>query len=631
MSESGSKESIPLTQRLHGPAMARAILLIAVCLTAAAWFASRQATRNTAEQRFEFRTQELEGAIQDRMLVYEQVLWGGVGLFNASENVSREEWAEYVAAINLEERWPGMQGMGYAIPIEPEDLEDHISQIRDEGFPDYNVNPPEPRDSYTSIIYLEPFDERNQNAFGFDMWSNSERRVTMARARDDAEAATSGAVTLVQEIDEDVQRGFLTYLPVYDTLQPPTTTTARQDAFVGWVYAPFRMGDLMADIHGADLAALDDVTFEIFDGLDPSDEALLYDSNDTYTGVAGPADADFVTSRTVEFQGHQWTITYATGPNFVAPSESRQPLLIALAGLLFNGALFYVISSLERSNRRVKLAQVELQEQSDELEAYTRQLEESNADLAQFAYVASHDLQEPLRNLGSYSNLLATKYSGELGEEGDRWLGYISNSSGRMSKLLSDLLSYASVGANPDTTEPVDLEAVLDVVLFDLNHAIEEANVEILRDRLPTVTGEEARLRQLLQNLIGNAIKYRSEDRDHKVWISLSETEEDWRITIRDNGIGIKPEYHERVFEVFRRVGPRSKYNGTGIGLAICRKVVASHGGTIGVNSTPGQGTAFWFTLPRTHVPLRLAQERSAELAKAQQPPPLEPATLSQK
>jgi light-regulated signal transduction histidine kinase (bacteriophytochrome) len=215
-----------------------------------------------------------------------------------------------------------------------------------------------------------------------------------------------------------------------------------------------------------------------------------------------------------------------------------------------------------------------------------------------FAYVASHDLQEPLRAVNSYTQLLARKYQDRLDAKADKYIGYIVEGATRMQQLINDLLEFSRVGTRGKELVPTDCEVVLNRVLANLSVAIAESHATITRDPLPTVLGDEIQLIQLLQNLIGNAIKFRGEE-PPKVHISVKRQEKEWLFSVRDNGIGMEPEYFDRIFTIFQRLHSRSEYPGTGIGLAVCKKIVERHGGRIWVESEPGVGTAFYFTLRR--------------------------------
>jgi PAS domain S-box-containing protein len=236
--------------------------------------------------------------------------------------------------------------------------------------------------------------------------------------------------------------------------------------------------------------------------------------------------------------------------------------------------------------------------QSEErLRAVAADLARSNAELEQFAYVASHDLQEPLRMVAGYTQLLARRYAGRLDQDADEFIGFAVDGAKRMQDLINDLLTYSRVGTRAMQVRAVDTQEVVDTVLADLAAQIEEASASITCEDLPSVVADPTQLRQLFQNLIANAVKFHG-GRPPTVRVAAEACPSGWRFSVQDNGIGIEPQYLERIFVLFQRLHTRADYPGTGIGLAICKKIVERHGGTIGVDSEPGTGTTFWFTLP---------------------------------
>ena len=232
-------------------------------------------------------------------------------------------------------------------------------------------------------------------------------------------------------------------------------------------------------------------------------------------------------------------------------------------------------------------------------EALNRQAEElarSNAELEKFAYVASHDLQEPLRMISGFSQLLARRYREKLGPEADEFIGYVVDGTNRMQRLINDLLAYSRLGTRGGEFESTDVSLVLERTMQNLRAAIEESGALVSHDPMPTVTADGIQLAQLFQNLIGNAVKFRGEPRP-RVHVSARLEGGEWIFSVKDNGIGIEPKYFGRIFTIFQRLHGNTEYPGTGIGLAICRKIAERHGGRIWVESETGKGSTFFFSI----------------------------------
>ncbi len=231
------------------------------------------------------------------------------------------------------------------------------------------------------------------------------------------------------------------------------------------------------------------------------------------------------------------------------------------------------------------------------VEERTAELERSNADLAQFAYIASHDLREPLRMVTCYVQMLERRYKADLDEEAQKFIGFAVDGSSRMRRLIDDLLAFSRVGTRPKEFEEVEIREIFEAVKMNLKIAIEESGAEVVSGDLPKVMGDSTQLTQLCQNLIANALKFRGE-RMPRVEVNAECEGGRWRISVRDNGIGIDADHCERIFLIFQRLHKRDEYEGTGIGLAVCKKIVERHGGRIMVESVPDEGSVFIFDLP---------------------------------
>ena len=276
------------------------------------------------------------------------------------------------------------------------------------------------------------------------------------------------------------------------------------------------------------------------------------------------------------------------------------PLLNASGQIYQFVAIRNEITSRKRAEASLRKLNEELetkvQERTQALELRAQELERSNEELQQFAYVASHDLQEPLRTISSFTELLGEEYRDRLDEEAHEYIDFITDGAVRMQQLIKDLLAYSRVGRG-ENFSAISCSDVLQKVLDSLKLSIQECSATITCDHLPDLVADASQIQQLFQNLISNALKFRGKA-PPRIHISAALRGREWEFCVRDNGIGIDPDYFEQIFEIFQRLHTRRHYAGTGVGLAICRKIVQRHGGHIWVGSVQGQETSLYFTLP---------------------------------
>jgi PAS domain S-box-containing protein len=265
-----------------------------------------------------------------------------------------------------------------------------------------------------------------------------------------------------------------------------------------------------------------------------------------------------------------------------------------------HGNILYNISAWRDITERKRMEE-QLRKHRDQLEELVKErtveLERSNIELNQFAYVASHDLQEPLRMVASYVQLLARRYQGKLDADADEFIAFAADGATRMQTLIRDLLVYSHVGTESKSFEPTECETILDNALDNLRAPIQENGAVVTRAPVPIVMGNTSQLTAVFQNLIGNAIKFRN-DKSPEVHVKAERKDSEWLFSVRDKGIGIDLKHAERIFVIFQRLHSRAEYSGTGIGLAICKKIVERHNGRIWVESLPGKGSTFYFTIP---------------------------------
>ena len=247
---------------------------------------------------------------------------------------------------------------------------------------------------------------------------------------------------------------------------------------------------------------------------------------------------------------------------------------------------------------RIDIDLTELKRAEQSLKNTIEELARSNKELERFAYVTSHDLQEPLRMISAFAGLLRDSYQGRFDAKADDYLAFTLEGAIRMQALIKDLLTYSRIGALPRELKPANAQHSLDAARANVRESAEASDARITHDPLPTVLADGLQLTQVFQNLLGNAIKYRKPGITPGVHIGAERASGCWRFSVRDNGIGIAPQHAERIFEIFQRLHTREQYEGTGIGLAICKKIVEGHGGRIWVESQPGKGSVFYFTIP---------------------------------
>lgn len=559
-----------------------------------------------ADREFEDAADDARALILARTESYGDLLWDLRAYFGTTDFVTREAFRTFVEGESVEARYPGTQALGFSPVVAADDARAFERDIRDDtslvddGYPDFEITTTGDDATLLPVTYLEPL-EGNESAFGFDI-SGDEAGAEAVEAAVDTGEVTAGAPLLV---GPDEGRLLMTFLALYDGGEVPETEAQRADRFEGVVLGLFSVDQVLEGVLGDDPT----VDVEIYDAgsasaagsIPPSAQTVLYDGD----GRLDAVDPDGAPSPHHEvlttLGGRRWSLFFTPGPGF--DSGSALPaVVIGGLGLVLTALVAALI--LQSARAREQAAALALDMSGDlslrerQLQRATEDIVRSNRDLERYATIAAHDLQEPLRSILAYADLLDRKYKDSLDPEVADYIDRMGHAAERMRTLVTDLLAYARLETSDNRAERVDLDLVFRAAVDDLVFLIEETGASVRADDLPTVTGNERELIGVFSNLLSNALKYRDPSRAPVVRVTAERSGEEWLISVADNGIGIAPDYHLRIFELFRRLGPRDDSAGTGLGLAICARTIAQHGGRIWVDSDEGQGATFHFTLP---------------------------------
>lgn len=588
--------------------LAISLPVVLICLTTIGlYIEAKNEESQQIEQAFIHDANEHLNSLEQIFASYFNTLFAIKSLFDSSELVNREEFNTFVSHSLATQ--PGILALEWVPRVHEDERIAYKQLAHEEGFPDFRfkrwqddrwTESEEPwADVYYPVYYIEPY-EGNEIAMGIDLGSNEARRQALQEARDSNELIASSPIILLNN-EGRRETGVLLILPVFKPHDAVTTLEERRSHNVGFILAVFRFEDIIQ----TSLENFENINLllKVTDETAASDNHVFFDQTREQETVER---LQYIEEYTVG--GKRWRALVVATADYAAAKQTGKPAIILAGGMILAsligtlvwalGTRMHMVDQIIAKSSELEIVNSELLDVSAKLATSKRRLERNNQELRQFAYVASHDLQEPLRAVSSYIQLLSRRYRGELDEEADEFIDFAVDGTARMKRLINDLLLYSRLDKSEREFCAVDLNDIVSHVCYALSINIEETGTKLEYGRLPIVMGIESQLTQLFQNLISNAIKFRKEYEAPTINIDAKQTGDGWLVSISDNGIGLDAQFSDRIFKIFQRLHNQEEYSGTGIGLAICKKVVEQHGGLIWVHSVLGEGSTFSFTLP---------------------------------
>ncbi|MGE0268674.1 MAG: CHASE domain-containing protein [Candidatus Omnitrophota bacterium] len=592
------------------------LIVVGVFLSLVLFFVTKRMERLQVKQDIYQESRKIFQDVEDALYQNLGVLDTLKVFYLSSMVVTRDEFKTF--AGHFLKKFNNIQALQWAPFVDSGQRSAYESEIRQEGFINFQITERDSQDriisaanrtGYFPVHYVEPF-ESNKEVLGYDAASSDTRLQTVINSGRQGPAGDPLSVSRKKGNNTD----FVIYVPVFKG----EGTTRNEGHPAGYMVGIFNLDRTFEAIQ-RDLLAKK-LTLRITDeSADEKDNGPVYAS--VFEKGKVNTDKRYTATETLFFAGRTWTLIIEPTSEYLLSKNNQQPFMLLFCGFLVTLviAINFNLKQIEKEHQGLVLVQNEelkymtsvaekarkdAVEYADRLEKSLKEtqfakaeLERSNKELEEFAYVASHDLQEPLRMVSGFTQLLEKKYKDQLDDKAREYIHFANDGALRMQTLIEALLQYSRVGKKDTAFEEVDLNGVMAQVLADLDFSIKETHADIKVDPLPVLTVNRAQMVQLFQNLILNALKFREQDKAPVIAVACQKKTEHWQFSVKDNGIGIDPRFSDKIFVIFQRLHSNKKYPGTGIGLSLCKKIVENYKGRIWIESEPGKGSIFHFTI----------------------------------
>ncbi len=587
------------------------VLAVLILLTIGVTYNFFKSAKSKDSIRFNNQVNHLESSIENRISLYVALLRGTKGFIETTPEITRNSFAKYVDRLDLQNKDAGVQGMGFAKIVKPEERDALTKIMNADGFADFKVFPDSEKDFHQTIIYLEPLNERNKRIIGFDMSTEEPFREAIELAKNSDNAAISAKIVLAREDEINRQEGFTIFLPVYRKIDASVSERQNSADLLGFVFIAFKANNFFNDLYQT--LPEHDISFKAFDNAVGSQNLLAQteSKNNTPLNFANITDEKHEAQNELSIAGRTWILQYNTLPTFAEQSSVGWTPLILICGFAFSFMLFgmtYWEASSRAQVQKTAAELFEMQKQREVLlenEREARQAaEEANATKDEFISIISHELKTPLNAIAGWARILKTQ---EL-SRGTKELALqkIDKNLRSQAGLVEQLLNYSEIisGKSVLKEEQVDFSELFEAALIQIAPLAKEKNITLSKHNQldhHLIRGDKEKLKIVIDNLLTNAVKFTQSG--GKIETKVCESEGNIQMTVKDDGRGISAEFLPFIFERYKQAdNPNIRdYGGLGLGLTISRHIVNLHQGKIGAVSEGkgnGKGSTFMVTFP---------------------------------